>query len=63
MQAPYAWGGRIVFHLFTSTVADLLGEGQSVWEVQAKFAPTMHAVDWATVRTTALAQAAPKKGK
>ena len=48
---------------FTTTVVDLLGEGQSIEEVQGKFAPTMHAVDWATVRSTALAQAAPKKGK
>jgi Bacteriophage replication protein O len=48
---------------FTATVADLLGEGQSIKEVEMKFAPTMHAVDWATVRTTALAQVAPKKGK
>src|SRR5215207_7550189 len=48
---------------FTATVADLLGEGHSVEEVEARFAPTMHAVDWATVRSTALAQAAPKKGK
>lgn len=48
---------------FTATVVDLLGEGQSIEEVQGKFAPTMHAVDWATVRSTALAQAAPKKGK
>jgi DNA-binding transcriptional MocR family regulator len=48
---------------FTATVADLLGEGQSIEGIQGKFAPTMHAVDWATVRSTALAQAAPKKGK
>jgi DNA-binding transcriptional MocR family regulator len=48
---------------FTATVADLLGEGQSIAEVESRFAPTMHAVDWATVRSTALAQAAPKKGK
>ncbi|MET0623600.1 MAG: replication protein [Pyrinomonadaceae bacterium] len=48
---------------FTATVVDLLGEGQSIEEVQGKFAPTMHAVDWATVRSTALAQAAPRKGK
>jgi hypothetical protein len=48
---------------FTATVADLLGEGQSIKEVEAKFAPTMHAVDWATIRTTALAQAAPKRAK
>ena len=48
---------------FTATVADLLGEGQSIEEVESRFAPTMHAVDWATVRSTALAQAAPKKGK
>jgi hypothetical protein len=48
---------------FTASVADLLGEGQSIEEVEARFAPTMHAVDWATVRSTALAQAGPKKGK
>lgn len=48
---------------FTATVADLLGEGQSLQEVEARFAPTMHAVDWATVRSTALAQAVPKRGK
>jgi DNA-binding MarR family transcriptional regulator len=48
---------------FTSTVADLLGEGQSIKEVEARFAPNMHAVDWATIRSTALAQAGLKKGK
>jgi hypothetical protein len=48
---------------FTATVADLLGEGQSIEGVEARFAPIMHPVDWATVRSTALAQAAPKKGK
>ena len=48
---------------FKATVADLLGEGQSVEEVEGRFAPTMHPVDWATVRSTALAQAAPKRGK
>ncbi|MDT5268290.1 MAG: Bacteriophage replication protein [Acidobacteriota bacterium] len=48
---------------FTATVADLLGEGQSIEEVEGRFAPTMHAVDWATVRSTALAQATPKRGK
>jgi hypothetical protein len=50
-------------YLFTATVADLLGEGQSIEEVETRFAPTMHAVDWATIRSTALARAAPKKGK
>jgi DNA-binding Lrp family transcriptional regulator len=48
---------------FTSTVADLLGEGQAIEVVEARFAPNMHAVDWATIRSTALAQVAPKKGK
>lgn len=48
---------------FTATVADLLVEGQSVAEVEGRFAPTMHPVDWATIRSTALAQATPKKGK
>jgi hypothetical protein len=47
----------------TATVAGLLGEGQSIAEVESRFAPTMHPVDWATVRSTALAQAAPKKRK
>ncbi len=46
---------------FTATVADLLGEGQFIEEVEAKFAPTMHPVDWATVRSTALAQAVQKR--
>jgi len=48
---------------FTATVADLLGEGQSINEVETRFAPTVHPVDWATVRSTALAQAGSKKGK
>ena len=48
---------------FTATVADLFGEGQSVEAVEARFAPTMHPVDWATVRSMALAQAGPKRGK
>lgn len=49
---------------FTVTVADLLREGQSIGDVEAQFAPTMHPVDWAAVRSMALAQAAPKqKGK
>lgn len=48
---------------FIATVADLLGEGQSLEEVETRFAPTMHPVDWATVRSTALAQVAPKRGK
>ena len=44
----------------TATVADLLREGQSIEEVGAKYAPSMHPVDWATVRSTALAQAGAK---
>jgi hypothetical protein len=48
---------------FTATVADLLGEGQTIEEVEGRFAPTMHPVDWATVRSTALASVALKKGK
>jgi len=40
---------------FAATVADLLGEGQPIEEIEAKFAPTMHPVDWANVRSTALA--------
>jgi hypothetical protein len=48
---------------FTATVADLLGEGHSLEEVEAQFAPTMHPVDWAAVRGMALAQAGAYKGK
>ena len=50
-------------YLFKATVADLLGEGQSLGEVEARFAPTTYPVDWAMIRSTALAQATPKKGK
>ncbi|MBC7933163.1 MAG: hypothetical protein H7Z38_21580 [Rubrivivax sp.] len=35
---------------FTATVADLVGEGQSIEDVEARFAPTMHAEDWASIR-------------
>jgi hypothetical protein len=48
---------------FTATVADLMGEGQPLQEVETRFAPTMHPVDWATVRSMALAQVGSKKGK
>jgi hypothetical protein len=48
---------------FTATVVDLLGEGKSVAEVEAQYAPSMHPADWATVKSVALAQAVPKKGK
>lgn len=47
---------QVEIQSLTATVADLLGEGQSVEEVEARFAPTMHPVDWATIRSTALAQ-------
>ena len=46
---------------FTATVADLLGEGYPLEEVETRFAPTMHPVDWATIRS--MAQAASKRGK
>ena len=46
---------------FTATVADFLGEGHSLEEVETRFAPTMHPVDWATIRS--MAQAASKRGK
>jgi DNA-binding Lrp family transcriptional regulator len=42
---------------FTAAVADLLRQGSTIEEVEPRFAPTMHPVDWATVRSTALAQA------
>ena len=45
---------------FTATVADLLREGQPLEEVESRFAPTMHPVDWATIRSTALAQSGVK---
>ena len=41
---------------FTSTIIDMLGEGKSVEEVEAQYAPSMHPADWATVRSVALAQ-------
>ena len=53
--------GEVASHI--STVTDLLGEGQTIEEVEVRYAPTMHAVDWATVRSTALAQTVPKRGK
>lgn len=40
---------------FTATVADLLRDGQTLEAVAAKFAPTMHPVDWATVQSMAQA--------
>lgn len=46
---------------FTATVADLLGEGLPLEEVETRFAPTMHPVDWATIRS--MAEAASKRGK
>jgi hypothetical protein len=48
---------------FTATVVDLLAEGQPITEIEARFAPNMHAVDWATIRSMALAQGTTKKGK
>lgn len=39
-----------------SRVADLLREGKQLSEIESQFAPTMHPVDWATARSTALAQ-------
>jgi hypothetical protein len=42
-----------------ATVAELLEEGRTIEEVEARVAPTMHPVDWATARSTALAQVAP----
>jgi hypothetical protein len=48
---------------FTSTVADLLVVGKPMEEVEASYAPSMHPADWAAVKSVALAQAAPKKGK
>jgi hypothetical protein len=46
---------------FTATVADLLREGEPPEKVESRFAPTMHPVDWATIRSTALAQAGVKQ--
>ena len=45
---------------YTLAVADMLREGQPLEQVEAKIAPTMHAVDWATIRSTALASAGVK---
>lgn len=41
---------------FTSTIVDMLGEGKSVGEIEAQYAPSMHPADWATIRSVALAQ-------
>jgi hypothetical protein len=46
---------------FTSTIVDMLGEGKSVEEVEAQYAPSMHPADWATVRSVALAQVGRQK--
>lgn len=56
-------GRPIKVYLFSVAVVDLLGKGQFIEEVETRFALTMHPVDWATIRSTALAQAGPKKGK
>jgi hypothetical protein len=40
---------------FVATVADLLSEGKPIEEIEPRFAPNMHPVDWATVRSLALA--------
>jgi hypothetical protein len=48
---------------FTATVADLLGEGQSIEDVEARFAPNMHADDWAAIRSAALAPSVTKEGE
>jgi hypothetical protein len=48
---------------FTATVVDLLGEGKAAVEIEAQYAPSMHPADWATVKSIAQAQVAPKKGK
>jgi hypothetical protein len=45
----------------TAEVAARLQSGEGIDEIAASLAPTMHPVDWATVRTTALAQAGVKK--
>ena len=46
---------------FTATVANLLEDGDTLEEVETRFAPTMHPVDWATIRS--MAQAASRGGK
>jgi hypothetical protein len=45
----------------TAEVAARLQSGEGIDEIAASLAPTMHAVDWATVRSTAQAQAGVKK--
>jgi DNA-binding Lrp family transcriptional regulator len=42
---------------FAATVADLLAEGKSFEEIEPRFTPSMHPMDWVTVKSVAKAQA------
>lgn len=46
---------------FATTIANLMGEGKPLEEIETRFASNMHPVDWATVKSVAQAQAAPKR--
>jgi hypothetical protein len=46
---------------FTATVSDLLGEGKTLEEIEAQFAESMHAEDWATVKGMAQEQVGTKE--
>ena len=45
---------------FTSMIVNLLKGGESVAEVEAQYAPSMHPADWATVKSITQAQVGPK---
>ncbi len=46
---------------FTATVADLLGEGKTLEEIETQFAESMHPEDWAAVKSMAQGQMAAKE--
>jgi hypothetical protein len=46
---------------FTATIADLLGEGKTLAEIEIQFAESMHPEDWATIKSMAQAQMVAKE--
>ncbi len=46
---------------FTATVADLLGEGKTLEEIETQFAESMHPEDWPTIKSMAQGQMAAKE--
>jgi hypothetical protein len=44
-------------------IAEVIEGGYTMEQAEAQFGGSFYAEDWAAIRSTALAQAAPKKGK